>query len=326
MHRSLRGALISVCAATLIVTALGAPARAKVSGPNGLIAFVRSDQNLGDAAYLMNPDGTHLRPVLPGVQASVPHWSPDGRLLALQTGLNDCPPSVQTTILNPDTGQTRVLPPPNPNMATGCSVWSPDATHFACDGENESGSANGLYTIRSSDGGGLTRITNAGGAADIPIDYSPNGRQILFGRVDAGDHHCTKTSALFVVNVDGTGLRQITPGGFCDDDGSWSPDGTRIAFEHRGKVFVVHPDGTGLAQIPLKTGSRRFAGDISWSPDGTQLTFILFTPTGAPAGGPHATFQGGIATANADGSNVHQLTISSMFDHEADWGPHPITG
>jgi Tol biopolymer transport system component len=315
-------AIVAAVLATLGFIGVSMPAQAKTPGPNGLIAFVRSDPNLGDATYIMNPDGTHLRLLLPGVQASVPHWSPDGSLLALQTATIDCPPCTQTTILNPDTGQTRVLPPPDPTMAMSCSVWSPNATHFACAGENDfNPSVNGLYTIRSSDGGGLTRLTNAGGAADVPIDYSPDGRQIVFGRVDPTDHHCTTTSALFVVNIDGTGLRQITPPGFCDDDGSWSPDGTRIAFEHRGSIFTVHPDGTGLAKIPLTTSSLNRAGDICWSPDGKKLVFILFTQR-APGTG-----QEGIGAANADGSDVQLVTISpaSDFDHEADWGSHPLT-
>jgi len=200
---------------------------------------------------------------------------------------------------------------------------SPDATHFACDGENDDNrSVNGLYTVRSSDGGGLTRLTNAGGMADIPIDYSPDGTQIVFGRVDPDNHHCTTRSALYVVNVDGSGLHRITPWGFCDDDGSWSPDGKEIAFAHGPDLFVVHPDGTGLAQIPIATHSRVFGGDVSWSPDGKKITFIVSTPTGAPAGGPHASFQEGIATANADGTDVQQVTTTPTFDHEGDWGSH----
>jgi hypothetical protein len=122
-----------------------------------------------------------MQPVLGGTPASVPHWSPDGTLLALQTPASGCPPCSSTTILNPDTGQTRVLPPADPTLAQSCSLWSSDATHFACDLENVDGSANGLYTIRTSDGGGMTRITNAGAQADIPIDYSPDGKQSSSG-------------------------------------------------------------------------------------------------------------------------------------------------
>lgn len=315
---------------TLSFAAAAGPAQAKVPGPNGQIAFSRYDPAFGDdATYIMNPDGSNMRPLFPSFASNTPHWSPDSTQVAVVSFLGAaCPPTCtgSTVIINPGTGAYRVLASQGfPAVGTFCSVWSPDATHFACDGENDSDrSVNGIYTIRSSDGG-LTRITNAGGAADIPIDYSPDGKQIVFGRVDPTDHHCTATSALFVVNIDGTGLRQITPGGFCDDDGSWSPGGTEIAFEHRGSIFTVHPDGTGLAKMPLATGSRAFAGDVSWSPDG-KIAFILSTPTGAPAGGPQASFQEGIATANADGSDVQQITITTTFDHSPDWGPQALAG
>jgi Tol biopolymer transport system component len=318
--------LLTALAAFALVALTAMPASAKVPGANGRIAFARDDYSLGDTVtYTMNPDGSNVQPLLPaGFTSGSPHWSPDGSQVAVTSGLGiPClPPTCtgNTVIINPDNGDYRVLASQGfPTVGTWCSIWSPDATHFACDGENDSDSSvNGIYTIRSSDGGGLTRITNAGGGADIPIDYSPDGKQIVFGRTDPF-HNCDTTSALFVVNVDGTGLHQITPQGFCDDDGSWSPDGTEIAFEHRGSLFVVHPDGTGLAKIPLATNSRSFAGDFSWSPDGTKIVFILVTQTGA------RTFERGLGTANADGSDVQQVTISPTFDHEADWGPHPVT-
>jgi len=316
-------ALVVAVAAIALIT-VGGPAQAKVSGPNGRIVFSRQTPDFQDTnTYTMNPDGSDVQPLFPAFTSGSPHWSPDGTAVAVQSSLGvPCPPcSENTVIVNPDTGNYRVITPEGPPAVfPNCSLWSPDATHFACDGENDNDrSVNGVYTVRSSDGGGLTRITNAGGMADIPIDYSPDGTQIVFGRVDPDDHHCTTRSALYVVNVDGSGLHRITPWGFCDDDGSWSPDGSEIAFEHRGSLFVVHPDGTGLAKIPLATDSRSFAGDVSWSPDGTKLVFILFRQTG-----PHS-FVGGLGTANADGSDVQQVTISPTFDHEADWGPHPLT-
>jgi Tol biopolymer transport system component len=223
-------------------------------------------------------------------------------------------------IINPDTGSYRVLSSQGyPAVSTFCSNWAPDARHFACDGENDSDpSVNGIYTIRASDGGGLTRLTNARGGDDIPIDYSPDGKQIVFGRTGPF-HTCDKRSALFVVNIDGSGLHRITPWGFCDDDGSWSPDGSQIAFVlDRGSIFVVRPDGTGLARIPLATRSRSFAGDVAWSPNGKKMVFLVTLPTG------HRTYQEGIATANADGKDVKLVTMSPTFDNQPDWGPHPL--
>lgn len=53
--------------------------------------------------------------------------------------------------------------------------------------------------------------------------------------------------------------------------------------------------------------------------NGTKLVFLLGAPTG-----PHS-FEKGIATANADGSDVEHVTETPTFDHQADWGTHPVT-
>jgi Tol biopolymer transport system component len=315
---------LAAFAALVALTAMPA-ASAKAPGANGRIAFARFDPAFGDdATYTMNPNGSDVQPLFPSFASNSPHWSPDGAEVAVVSGLGiPCPPTCtgNTVIINPATGDYRVLASQGfPAVSTFCSIWSPDASHFVCDGENDSdASVNGLYTIRSSDGGGLTRITNAGGGADLPIDYSPDGQQIVFARTDPF-HNCDSKSALYVVNVDGSGLHRITPWGFCDDDGSWSPDGTKIAFasgKRLGKIYVVRPDGTGLAQIPIAVSSLGGLGDVSWSPDGTKIAFILFTRRGP------GTEQDGIYTANADGTDVQQLTTT--FEHQTDWGPHPLT-
>jgi Tol biopolymer transport system component len=313
--------VLALLACLAVLAALVAvPAAAKVPGANGRIAFAREDPTLGDTVtYTANPDGSHMQPLLPGFTSGSPHWSPDGSEVVVNSslGVPCCNFLYSAVIIDPDTGSSRTLAMPA-NVGIFCSIWSPDATRLACVGDNPDPSLNGIYTIRSSDGGGLTRITDAGGMTDVPIDYSPDGSRIVFGRVDPNDHHCTTTSALFVVNVDGTGLQRITPWGFCDDDGSWSPDGSEIAFEHRGSLFVVRPDGSDLAKIPLATSSLNRAGDVTWSPDGTKIVFLLFIRRSP------GTFEEGIATANADGSDVQQVTISPTFDHETDWGPHPL--
>jgi Tol biopolymer transport system component len=137
-------------------------------------------------------------------------------------------------------------------------------------------------------------------------------------------------SALFVVNVDGSGLRQITPWGFPNQDcaASWSPNGDWILFDSRKSravslIYVVHPNGTGMHAIPLAgvTGPS-FAFQPSWSPDGTKFVFGLVT--GAAPG----TFQEGIYTANADGSDVQPVSIAppGASDDSPDWGTHALAG
>jgi TolB protein len=317
---------IRLVALGVVVLALLAalPAGAKVRGPNGRIVFSRFDQTVGDTVtYTANPDGTRVQPLFPGIHTGAAHWSPDGTRLALQAGLNNpCPPcAASTIILSPDTGSYRVLSPPEPNLATNCSIWSPDAKRLACEVGSMNGSRNGIYTIRASDGRGLTQVTSNPGGDDVPIDYSPSGKQLVFGRLGQ-NHECSRHNALYVVNVDGSGLRRITPWGFCDDDGGWSPDGSKIVFEHRGSLYTVHPDGTRLRKISLQIRGEFSAFDAGWSPDGMRIVFALYTRTS------NGNVQERIATANADGSNVQQVTISppGSPDSQPDWGSHALTG
>lgn len=309
--------VLTLAVTTCVIQLSTQPAAGKVAGTTGRIAFARYDPALGDTVtYTANPDGSHLRQLFPGA-SEAPHWSPDGSRVAILACAD--PPVCDTAavIVDPDTGSYRVLTMPDPaDLFTPCGVWSPDARRLACEGDGQTDSnLNGLYTINASDGGDLTRITSNRGGVDSPIDYSPDGQQIVFDRVDP-TRPANANSALFVVHPDGGGLRRITPWGFSDGDGSWSPDGSEIAFEHLGSLFTVHPDGTALTKVPLAvTGGRFFAGDFVWSPDGTQLAFLLFSPNASE----------GIATAYSDGSHVHQLTTSATFDHQPDWGPHPTT-
>jgi Tol biopolymer transport system component len=292
---------------------------ATVAGANGRIAFARFDPALGDdVTYTMNADGSDLRPLFPGFTSGAPHWAPDGTDVAVNSGLgNICPPtcSGHTVIIDPTTGHYRVITPDGyPTVAIYCSIWSPDATHFICEGGNDTdASVNGLYIVRTSDGGGVIRLTDARGMRDLPIDYSPDGRQVVFSRFE-GDN-CDGKAALYVINTDGTGLRRITPWGFCDDDGSWSPDGGTIAFvRNDGFIFTVHPDGSGLTKLSLATSGRSYAGDVAWSPDGRRIVMLLTVRTGTHE------YQEGIATANGDGTDVRLITLSPTFDHSPSWG------
>lgn len=300
------------------------PAGAKVSGENGWIAFSRFSKSVGDTVtYIVGPNGHGLRAFLKGHQTGLPRWSPEGTRLVMQAGLNNpCPPcAASTIILNPATWHYRILPPPKPHeLSTQCSIWSPDGKQFACEVDSKDGRRNGISTIRTSDGRGFTRVLADPGNDDVPIDYSPNGRFILFGR-NPHFARCHKNSALFVVGVNGRGLRRITPPGICDDDGSWSPNGKTIVFGDNGSLYAVHANGTGLRKITLQKRSGLTplnAFDVGWSPSGTKIVFSLIWRVRP------GVSRAGIATANPNGTDIRPLTNTRTIDSKADWGTfHP---
>ena len=77
--------------------------------------------------------------------------------------------------------------------------------HLLCETFSEDGSLNGIHLISSSDGGDLREVTsNYPGGDDVPGSWSPDGKRIVFHRFGPnGDE------GVFVVNVNGTGLKQI---------------------------------------------------------------------------------------------------------------------
>ena len=307
--------VLAAALTTLGLAGISGPAQAKAPGPDGQIVFSRSLSSTTEdfAVVTVNPDGTHVQELTAG---ECPHWSPDGSLIATCGALDGS----AAMIINPDTGSFRELTPPDLTLHLACPVWSPDAKRLAC-GQFDSAtdpSRDGMYTVRSSDGGGLRRITSNPGGLDEPGDYSPDGSQIVFGRNDPA-RPANANRALFVVNLNGTGLHRITPwGSGSEADGSWSPNGNWILFDTKGSLYVVHPDGTGLAKIPLATSGISRAFGPGWSPDGTKIVFALFTRTSP------GTEQEGIYTANADGTDVQQVTNAPIFDEHPDWGTHPL--
>src|SRR6266511_4708313 len=218
----------AVCAAMAIPAST---AQGKVPGENGRIAFARFDHTLGDTVtYTANPDGSHQQQLPFSGPSGFPRWSPDGSELSIGTACTDGTETCAATIVDPDSGTFRQFKWPDPTLETDCGIWSSDGQRLACEGFGDP-SRNGIYTIRSSDGGGLTRVTSNPGGEDVPGDYSPDGARMVFVRSNESG-----PVGLFVVKLNGSGFRQITPPGFVTDaeqNPSWSPSGNQILFSTR---------------------------------------------------------------------------------------------
>jgi Tol biopolymer transport system component len=298
-----------------------------IPGRNGRIAFV-SPGAAGpeDRLYTVAPDGSGLRRVT-DIHVESPDWSPDGSMIAFDDGsvVDHIDWSFDVghihTVKADGTGLSQVT------MGEGAEFapdWSPDGTHIAVSAIPASGAPPGIFITDAVTGTMRALTANPyPGYQDKEPDYAPDGTRIAFVRdrrlVDAGAASGNE-SALFVVNVDGTGLHRLTPWrmGLAGTP-SWSPDGSSIvfrsgsAFDASGapaQIFSIRPDGRGLRQLTSATDASSYWP--AWSPDGRRIVFTRYA-FGA------ASQQ--LFTMSPDGSHVAPIPV--LGGNEATWGMHP---
>jgi hypothetical protein len=305
----LLAALVLALAAALLLVGAGT----RRLGGNGAIVFYRTDNARStNTPFMVEPDGSHETALhdgglLPGI------WSPDGRRLAVTHLVPDASPLpgaetswIRPAVVNADGSGFRILDAyPHRKMQLSPIAWSPDGSRIFVQsgGEDVDPADMGLYTIRASDGGDLSRILVTPPGYNDHVAVSPDGWRVLVLRSTTN-----LDGTLFVVNVDGTGRHQLTPPNvnavdlqFYDGiSDAWSPDGSRIVFcafilsNGSTGLFVVNPDGTDLKQIvPTATG----AISVQWSPDGKLLAFTSEV-------GPDDQ----IAVIHPDGTGLMRLT------------------
>jgi Tol biopolymer transport system component len=106
-------------------------------------------------------------------------------------------------------------------------------------------------------------------ALEASPDWSATGRQILYTSDQSG------TPQIWVMDSEGTGARRVTYAGTWNDEGAWSPDGSKIAFAKNAptwnwNIFSVNADGTGLTKI---TSHLSYELGPVWSPSGRRIAF-----------------------------------------------------
>jgi len=148
-----------------------------------------------------------------------------------------------------------------------------------------------IYSMNG-DGSDVRRLTTRVGPDGGPF-FNKDGSQIVFrGRTLAPGAELDRYSLLlkeglwqptsleiFVMNRDGSGLRQITKSSAASFAPYFHPDGTRIIFstnitsqQGRGEfdLYMINTDGSGLERV---THAPDFDGFPMWSPDGRKLVF-----------------------------------------------------
>jgi Tol biopolymer transport system component len=137
-----------------------------------------------------------------------------------------------------------------------------------------------IYLARL-DGSEPTKLTTVEAGACQP-SWSPDGQQLVFtspcsNRAEFYETSYSKSS-LYLINVDGTGLKQLTAAPGPDFDPAWSPDGSRIAFTSMRNGFrqIYLLDVESLAVTLLTdTASSIESSQPAWSPDGTRIVYTV---------------------------------------------------
>jgi len=276
-----------------------------------------------DGLYDANANGTDCQIVYAeGDYCCVNRISPDRTQILVMPG-TDYTGAVRGGTLSLDGSEFDLLPQPDESLNLVPSAWSPDGKRIAFEGwDNSDPSRNGIYSARASDLSDLVRITDRPGLPhDSPLDYSPDGMQLVFYRAERAepDFPIDIGGSLWVVNVDGTDAHELQTGDVRPSwNARWSPDGSTIVFaEERlratGALWTIRPDGTDLTMV-FADPDGRFARAPVWSPDGSQIMFYLH-----PTSDNFQHDANEIYVVNADGSGSTLLMGGPGFKYVTEW-------
>ncbi|HEY86406.1 MAG TPA: hypothetical protein G4N96_14975 [Chloroflexi bacterium] len=199
-----------------------------------------------NGVWIMGASGENPRRILPEGTGHAVDWSPVGNLIAFSAARG-----------GPDRRIYFVYPDGNPapfEILGEQPSFSPDGKQVvvkACRPDC------GLWIVNADDTN-PRRLTD-GGTDGLPA-FSPDGRKIAFSR------NIDDNVDVYVVNANGSGLRQLTTAPGNDSVPAWTPDGRGIVFRSTRngvwQIYLMNADGSNQHLIIDKVG----AGD-EWAFD-----------------------------------------------------------
>jgi len=298
---SRRPSIMAIAVLTTLATlALAPAASATFPDRNGRIAF-QAQTDHGVQIFTVRPNGHDLRQIthVDG-DAAYPDWSPDGRRIAF--AVNDC----SVAIMDAD-GSYLSLIADDPNLCQSDPSFTPDGSRLVFEHFDWMGTGLDEVWSMKPDGSDKGVVTGAGA---VDANVSPDGRKLSFKGPPDG--------ALFVQNMDGSGLIQVSPSVSVAYKSDWAPDGQHLVFSDDSEpgpndpvnIAIVRPDGSDLQFLTDYTGPVR-ASVGGYSPDGQWIVFRL------QADGLSTLYR-----MRPDGSDLHAILRPTAFvPRHIDWGP-----
>jgi dipeptidyl aminopeptidase/acylaminoacyl peptidase len=249
--------------------------------------------------------------------ASAPLWSNDGQWIAFRGADGDKhglliahPDGSGTTFLTAIAGTNSPLPGTGKDF-----TWSPDGKQiaFVSSTPGEAAAEAGgdpmvitRYLYKPDAGEGMTRFNDnqrlhifvvdiaskqvrqltQGNFDEHSIDWSPDGKQLVFASNREPNQDEFFNYDLFTLQLADSSIHRLTATEYCEYDPLWSPDGKSIVYRgtRRGitdrettmedtHVWIMNADGSNRREIGNAIDNRQ--GMPQWAPDGSSVYFTV---------------------------------------------------
>jgi TolB protein len=289
---------------------------------NQVVTSVDSGPRTFREIYIMDWDGSNAKQITSHRSISIsPDWSPDGKLIAYTAFITRRIGRNSLAKKNPDlfmyevkTGR-RWLVSYRDGINSGANFLRSSAELLL----TLSGRTADIHRM-SLDGKKTLPLTRGPGQAmNVEPAVSPDGSKIAFSSDRSGK------PMIFIMNSDGSNVKQLTFAGHYNSTPSWSSDGSKIAFAGVDKakdtgdgrtgafdVFVINANGTGLKRLTsARKPNGRWANNEapSFAPDGQRVMFVS-----------DRTINSQLYMVNIDGTNERRITYDNKFYSKPKWG------